>query len=188
MSQDENKARLINIGTDPSSSWAMLEQNMDLPEPFPEVHNQEAGLYNMTWQLMLTEDHSLGVQFDLFNSELERVDTMVLPAMQYFSGQLVAMRTGGVFEDMHSEPASDKLKEMFPNAAHQDPMSLVNVFMQKQNNAFREKMNEWADFKNHDTAIGNMYIMIGGALPMLDNKYLVNEDVVCLPKDNNLAL
>lgn len=184
MSQNKKKAQLINIGTDPKSDWATLVQNMDLPEPFPEVYNQEPGLYNMTWKLRITEDHSLGVQFDLFNSELERVDTMILHAMQYFSGQLVAMRTSGVFKNMHSEPASEKLRKIFPNFANQSPMSLVNAFMQKQNNAFREKMNEWADFKKHDTAIGNMYIMIGGTLPMLDNKYLINEDVICLPNTN----
>tara|TARA_R110002072_G_scaffold71309_2_gene171130 strand:- start:749 stop:1312 length:564 start_codon:yes stop_codon:yes gene_type:complete len=187
MSHNKDKAYLINIGTDPNSVWAMLSQNMDI-DPCPEIYNQEPGLYNMTWKTMITEDHRVGIQFDLFNSKLERVDTMVLPAMQYFSGQLVSMRASGVFEDMHSQPAVDKLKMMFPQNTSRNPMSLVNAFMQKQNIAFQEKMNEWANFKEHDRLLANMYIMIGGNLPMLESKYLINEDVVCLPNDDDLTL
>ena len=184
MQSHDKKALLLNIGTDPESPWAMLVPNKGIPEPLPEIYGQEPGLYNMTWKIKLTDDNRVGVQFDLFNDKLEQVDGVILPAMQYFSGQLVAMRTGGVFNDMHSEPAAEKLKDLFPNQKNLDPMSLVNKFMHKQNLAFQEKMNEYADFDGHQNLLGNLYIMISGNLPMLDNKYLMNEDVVCLPDDD----
>ncbi len=175
--------RLIMIGVDQDNPWSFTG-GIDLASAGARIKNPvlPAGNYGMAWNFVLDRGLDIHVKFDLFDgASREPADSLVLPAIPYFSGPEVARRACGVFGEF--KPTLRALSELFPKAANPDPMDLANRLLAEQAHAFRQKMNQWIDFsdKEHDHILPNLQLMIGSTFQMLPDEYKIDSQLVLLP-------
>jgi hypothetical protein len=179
----EGKAELVAIKAEADSPWNDLVPLYELTAPYPEIKKLPPGQYELHWDFSV-QDLELVVQFDVLDKNKAIVDTLEIAAFPYFSGPLVTMRVTG---RRAVEPTLSSLKRVLAKygidekTLKSDPINLANIFMEKQSRAFRELMNQWIDFKNHEKDLANLGFVIATSIDWQDGGHHVGEALTVLP-------
>ena len=175
-------AKLISIGINPASPWSMFAQIIDIEEPHPTIAEVPDGEYGLSWDIVSGPDRTLSVIFNLVDGSPDPVETRIVPALEYFSGQLLAMRT--MLPDKNEAPTIQALRDFFnDNKNLIDTGDMTNDFMNAQLREFRKYMSSWIKFPTEESVrdLSNMAFLIMTSMIMVPQEHTLDSSIVQFP-------